>query len=117
MGPLIRVRYGETVQRTRVARSGEADSKSSPVPIKRTAFGRAQSVVINDDQRGRRTVIERNWFCPRGADVRQGDRIERTNGEVYSVISPPLGDVNHPLSGHNLGVKKHRVRTVSTPHG
>lgn len=113
----IRIRRGETVQRTRVARSGETDTASAPVPIKAVAFARAQSVVSNDDQRGRRIIIERNMFCPRLADVRQGDRIERTNGEIYSVITPALGDVDHPLSGHNLGVKKLRVRTVAAPHG
>ncbi|WP_100466668.1 hypothetical protein [Mycobacteroides abscessus] len=117
MGPLIRIRYGETVQRTRVTRTGETDTSAPPVPIEKVAFARVQNVIRDDEHRGRRSTIERNMWCPRGADIAFGDRITRTNGEAYSVISGAQGDVDHPLTGHNLGVKRYRVRSVQAPGG
>lgn len=116
MAPLIKIRHGETVQRTRVTRDGSADASGTPALIEHVAFTRP-SVSINDDQRGRRAIVERNMCCPRGADVVAGDRIARTNGEVYSVISESHADVDHPLTGHNLGIKKYRVRTAQAPRG
>lgn len=114
---MIRLRRGETVQVTRVTRTGSSESKTELPAIAKCAFGKHQGVSTDDELRGRRSVVERNFWCPRGADVQEGDRLTRTNGEVYTVVSEPFGDVDHPMTGHNLGVKRHRVRRVSAPRG
>lgn len=114
---LIRIRRGETVAVTRVTRDGSADSPEAMPDVEKTAFGKPSSITLDDAQRGRRTVIERNWFCARAADVATGDRITRANGEQYSVIAGPFGDNDHPLTGHDFGIKRYRVRGVSAPRG
>lgn len=117
---MIRLRRGETVQVTRATRTGTDDTGPTSLPaIARSAFGKPQSIILDDDMRGRRTVIERNFWCPRDepAGLQEGDRITRTNGEIYTVISEAFADVDHPMTGHNLGVKRHLVRRVSAPRG
>lgn len=113
----ITIRRGETVTVTRVTRDGSSDSPAPAGSVTKTAFGKEEALTPLDDHGGRRTIVERNWFCHRGSDVQAGDRISRANGETYSVIAGPFGDVDHPLSGSDLGVMKFRLRRVAAPRG
>ncbi|BDY33161.1 hypothetical protein hbim_07136 [Mycolicibacterium mageritense] len=113
---MIEIVDGETVSVKRVTRTGSSESSVDMPDIEDTAFGSA-SVSQDDDMRGRRTIIERSWFCDRGTDIEAGDRITRGNGEVYSVIEGPFADTDHPLTGDDLGVKWYRVRRVNSPRG
>ncbi|MFN3005138.1 hypothetical protein [Mycolicibacterium wolinskyi] len=120
---LLKIRRGETVTVARVTRDGSGDATTPKADVRKSAFGKPETVAIEDDQRGRRTVVERNWFCHRTGpggqpvDVEAGDRITRANGETYSVLAGPFGDNDHPLTGSDLGVKRYRVRRVGAPRG
>lgn len=113
----LRIRRGETVTVTRVTRDGTADDQAPLPDVAQTAFGKPGTVTVEDDQRGRRFAVERNWFCPRDADVQAGDRITRSNGDTYTVFAGPFGDTDHPLTGTNFGVKRFRVRRIGAPRG
>lgn len=113
---MIDIIDGETVTVTRVVRDGDTESSAAGGTIEQTVFG-SSTVVEDTDMRGRRTVIERRWFCPRGSDVAAGDKIARSNGEVYQLIEGPLADENHALTGEDLGVCYFRTRRVSVPRG
>ena len=111
------MRYGEPVQVARPVRDG-SDQEITPVgTINNTVFGRIRSASLDHEERGRRSTVERNWFCPTGSNVQQGDRITRTNGDTYSVISDAHGDANHPITGHQFGYVKYRLRRVIAPRG
>lgn len=114
-----RNRYGETVTVNRVIRDASGDTTVALPPVANTAFGKEVQQMISDDDsmRGRRVVVETTWFCPRSADVRKGDRITRPNGDIYTVMSDAFGNVNHPMSGVDLGVKRYLVRIVQVPRG
>ena len=116
---MIKIRRGETVQVTRVIRDGSEGAETVMPAVENTAFGKElqQMASEEDTMRGRRVVIERKWFCPRGADVRMGDRITRANGEVYMLITNAFADLDHPLSGSDLGVMRFLARTVQAPRG
>ena len=115
-GPVIEIIDGETVSVKRVTRTGSSQSSVDMPDVEDTAFGSA-STSQDDDMRGRRTIIDRSWFCPRDADVAAGDQITRENDEVYNVVEGPFGDTDHPLTGDDLGVKWYRVRRVNSPRG
>lgn len=115
-GPVIEIVDGETVSVKRVTRTGSGESSVAMPDVEDSAFGSA-STSQDDEMRGRRTVIDRPWFCGRDADVEAGDRITRGNGEVYTVIEGPFGDTDHPLTGDDLGVKWYRTRRVNSPRG
>lgn len=113
---LISITAGETVKASRITRTDDGDTPADLPDVAQSAFG-TETVAELDDMRGRRTIVERSWFCPRDADVAAGDRITRANGEVYSVLSEEFGSMPHPLTGSVFGVKSYRVRRVHTPHG
>lgn len=113
---MIEIIDGETVGVKRVTRAGGTDTSVDLDDVDDTAFGQAHVVEV-EGMGGRRTAIERKWFCYRGSDVQGGDRITRGNGEVYSVVDGPFADNDHPLTGDDMGVMWFQLRRVNTPRG
>ena len=113
---MIDIIDGETVEVLRIRRANGSDTPTSMPNVHDTAFGQAHVVEI-EGMGGRRTAIERKFFCYRGSDIQGGDRITRGSGEVYSVIDGPFADNDHPLTGDDMDVMWFQLRRVNTPGG
>ncbi len=113
---MIDIIDGETVGVTRIRRANGSDTPTEMPDVDDTAFGQAHVVEV-EGMNGRRTAIERKFFCYRGSNIQGGDRITRGNGEVYSVIDGPFADNDHPLTGDDMDVMWFQLRRVNTPGG
>jgi hypothetical protein len=102
-------------------RRGKTDAMANRVNTTHTVDGffawgsGARSSVHFDADYDRResAAVSTELYVRRGADVRARDRIERFNGEVYSVVGHVLWDQDSPLTGHNFGWAIFNVESVN----
>lgn len=47
-------------------------------------------------------------YVARGVDLRQGDQIPLPEG-VFGIVAPAELDYDHPMNGHDFGVKRLRI--------
>lgn len=52
-------------------------------------------------------------YVDKGADVRHRDRITRPDGQVFTVVSPPLWDGLHPLTGQDFRAAVYQLEAVT----
>jgi hypothetical protein len=59
-------------------------------------------------------VVPPQLFVPRGSDVKVGDRFTYQN-VTYFVTKPVAWDMDHPMSGENLGYVEFTIGTEKGP--
>lgn len=52
-------------------------------------------------------------YVKKDVDLKHRDRIERANGEQYSVVGHSLWDDEHPFDGFNFGWKMFQVESLN----
>lgn len=73
--------------------------------------GKATRPGQQDDRQESSTVTV-ELYVPRTSDLKQRDRIRRSNGELYEVLGPGAWDQDSPLTGRNFKMKVYHVRAT-----
>ncbi|AXH67816.1 head-tail adaptor [Mycobacterium phage Bromden] len=63
--------------------------------------------------KGESSSLTAELYVKRGADLKARDRIERANGEQYSVVGHASWDQGHPFDGFDFGYMVFQVEAVN----
>lgn len=103
---------GETLKvfRGKTDRYGNADKSEYGAVEGVFSWGKYRRGSFN---RSNGTAMNCELFVARGADLRARDRVERANGEQYSVVGRAEWDQDYPFDGSSFGVMVFQLEAIN----
>ena len=113
-----RLPFGESVVRERSAgRDRNGDPIGPPTSETFDGWGLDWNATYSNATFQNVNTTDIDGYCPRGQDIRAGDRILVTRGEdvlKFLVQGRPMWDQIHPMTGQDFGYKLVRLREVTS---
>lgn len=105
--PLLQWRGETIVPQRRTEDFGESDW-SDIAPIDDAVFT-FDTPAVDITSSGGRDVQTGSLFVPRGADLKDGDRVPY-RGKWFGVVGGVRWDMDHPFTGADFGVVEYTIR-------